>query len=299
MAKEAAYTGIWGGLLATIDDYKQLVKLRLNLMVVASAGFAYVIAAGMEVEWWAFALLCLGGFLVTGASNALNQVLEKDYDRQMKRTANRPLPQGRMTVSQAVLTAGWMAVAGILMLSMLNPLAGMLGALSLVLYSFLYTPLKRVSPISVVVGAIPGAMPTLIGCVAFQGGFTPLALLLFGIQFFWQFPHFWAIAELAKEDYQKAGFRIMPKGANAKSLGIQSLIYATLILPLVMGLYVYEHIGLFNLAFLGLLTLVYMWLSYKFSREQTRKSALRVMFASFFYLPLVLGALVAGNVFGF
>jgi protoheme IX farnesyltransferase len=290
--KEAGHISIWAGLTAKIDDYKQLVKLRLNLLVVASAGLAYVIAAGTSTVLWDLWVLCLGGFLVTGASNALNQVLEKDYDRMMKRTANRPLPQGRISVSQAVLTAGWMSAAGIILLATLNPLTGMLGALSLLLYSFLYTPLKRVSPIAVVVGAIPGAMPTLIGCVAFQGGFTPLALLLFGLQFFWQFPHFWAIAELAKEDYRKAGFRIMPEGADAGSLGTQSLIYATLILPLVGGLYVFDYMGVFNTIFLSALTLVYMWLSYAFSKEKTRKAALRVMFASFFYLPLVLGALV-------
>ncbi len=298
MAKQTTYQTGFESLFQKIDDYKQLVKFRLNLMVVISALLAYCIAAGEYVSFREIILLLIGGFLVTGASNALNQVLEKDYDRMMKRTENRPIPQGRMSISDAVLTAGWMSVLGLMLLALINPIAGVLGAISLVLYAFLYTPLKRLTPFSVIIGAIPGAMPALIGSVAFEGGITVLGLILFGIMFFWQFPHFWAIADLAKDDYRKAGFQIIGDDADAKSLGIQSLIYAAFLLPLIGGLYTYEYIGLVNLSFMVVLTMIYMWFCFRFSKEKTRKSALKLMFSSFFYLPLVFGALVVQQFLG-
>ncbi len=261
-------------------------------MVVISAVLTYFIASSGFATFREIALLFFGGFFVTGAANALNQVLEKDFDKMMKRTEGRPMPKGRMSVSEAVLTAGWMSVLGLVMLSILSPIAGLLGAFSLVIYAFLYTPLKRITPFSVIIGAIPGALPALIGCVAFEGTITPLGLLLFGIMFFWQFPHFWAIAELAKEDYRKAGFKIIADNADAKTLGIQAFIYASFLLPLVAGLYIFEYMGLFNLIFMVILTVLYMWLCIGFSKEKTRKSALKLMFSSFIYLPMVFGALV-------
>ncbi len=288
MAKTGTYTNSEVKLFPWWEDLKALIKLRLSLMVVVSAVFAYLIACGGTFEWYPVVALFFGGMLVTGAANALNQVLEKEYDKHMNRTANRPLPTGRMTISTAVLTAGLMSLVGLALLASLNPLTGFIGALSLVLYSFVYTPMKRVAPISVAIGAIPGALPTMIGCVAFQGELTPLAWLLFGVQFFWQFPHFWAIAELAKEDYRKAGFKIIADDATANTLGYKSLMYATMILPLVAGLYLIGYAGIVNTVFLTILTLVYMWLSYGFAKKGTRKSALAVMFASFAYLPFFL-----------
>ncbi len=297
MAKTTTYQSGWDALLQKVEDYKQLVKLRLNLMVVVSAVMAYFIAASGFGSFREAVLLFFGGFFVTGASNALNQVLEKDFDKMMKRTETRPIPQGRMTISEAVLIAGWMSVLGLVILAILSPIAGLLGAFSLLIYAFLYTPLKRITPFSVIVGAVPGAMPALIGCVAFENSITPLGLLLFGIMFFWQFPHFWAIADLAKGDYRKAGFKIISEEADAKSLGIQSFIYATFLLPLIGGLYLYGYIGWVNLSLMVLLTLVYMWLCIGFSKEKTRKSALKLMFSSFIYLPVVFGALIIQQIF--
>lgn len=278
--------------MTKIDDYKQLVKLRLNLMVVITAVLTYFIAAGGWGLFKEVVLLTIGGFLVTGAANALNQALEKDFDKLMARTMNRPLPQGRMTLSQAVLAAGWMSVLGITLLAMLNPWAGLLGAISMLLYAFVYTPIKRVSPVSVFIGAIPGALPALIGCVAFEDTITPLGLLLFGVMFFWQFPHFWAIADLAKEDYRKAGYKIIADDADGSSLGIQSLKYATCLLPIIGGLFYFDYIGILNVILMGILTLGYMWLSYDFSIKKTRKSALALMFSSFFYLPVFMLAIL-------
>jgi protoheme IX farnesyltransferase len=297
LSRQTTYEAGWGSLATKVDDFKQLVKLRLNLMVVTSAVLSYFIAAGGWGNPKEVLALALGGFLVTGASNALNQVLEKDFDKMMKRTMNRPLPQGRMTTSQAVLNAGWMSVIGITLLAILNPWAGLLGAISLLLYAFIYTPIKRVSPVSVTIGAIPGALPALIGCVAFEGSISMLGLLLFGMMFFWQFPHFWAIAELGKEDYRKAGYKIISDDADANSLGIQSLKYATFLLPIIGGLFYYECIGIVNLVILSILTLIYMWLCYDFSLKQTRKSALSLMFSSFFYLPFFMGAMIVEQLF--
>lgn len=292
MAKQSTYETGWESLIAKIDDYKQLVKFRLNMMVVISAVLSYFIAAGGWGTVKEVVVLALGGFLVTGAANALNQALEKDFDKLMTRTMNRPMPQGRMTLSQAVLTAGWMSVIGITLLAMLNPWAGLLGAISLLLYAFVYTPIKRFSPVSVFIGAIPGALPALIGCVAFEDAITPLGLLLFGVMFFWQFPHFWAIADLAKEDYRKAGYKIIADDADAGTLGIQSLKYATCLLPIVGGLFYFGYMGIVNVILMVVLTLGYMWLSYDFSVKKTRKSALALMFSSFFYLPFFMVAMI-------
>ena len=182
------------------------------------------------VSWVAVLLLGVGGFLVTGAANALNQVLEKDYDKLMKRTANRPLAAERMTTSTAVLMAGLMCLLGTFCLSAFNAWAGLLGMLSMVLYAFVYTPMKRFSPLAVVVGAIPGALPLMIGCVAVEGYLSGLAIALFAIQFFWQFPHFFAIAWVGDEDYKRAGFNLLPnkKGLLDSSVGTVSYTHLTL-----------------------------------------------------------------------
>jgi len=158
-----------------------LVKFRLNLTVVFSSVMAYLIAAQGTVDWASVCLLGLGGFLVTGAANALNQVLEKDYDKLMKRTMNRPLAAGRMTISEAVMAAGFMSIFGIGILASFNPWTAFLGTIALMSYAFIYTPMKRVSPIAVLVGAIPGALPMMIGCVAIEGDLTSLAIALFGL----------------------------------------------------------------------------------------------------------------------
>ena len=174
-----------------IRDYAQLIKMRLALTVVFSSVMAYLIGLGGSIEWLPLLILAAGGFLITGAANTLNQVLEREYDAQMKRTAGRPLAANRMTVSEAVLAAGMMSMLGIILLAFFNPWTAFLGTLALVLYAFVYTPMKRISPLAVAVGALPGALPTLIGVVAAQGSITQLGIALFFIQFLWQFPHVW------------------------------------------------------------------------------------------------------------
>lgn len=274
-------------------DYKQLVKFRLTMTVVFSSVMAYLIASGSGINWLAIGILATGGFLVTGAANTLNQVLEKDYDRLMKRTANRPLAAGRMTISEAVMAAGLMSLVGICLLALFNPWAAFFGTLALVSYAFLYTPMKRISTIAVLIGAVPGALPTLIGCVAAQGELTTLAFVLFGIQFFWQFPHFWSIGWLGFEDYQKAGYKLLPAlaGQPDPSTGLHSFIYALFLLPVGVAPFLIGISGVYSAVFVMVLTLGYASLGWNFYRRSDRKSALLLMFYSFVYLPLTLVAL--------
>lgn len=268
-----------------------LLKLRLSLTVVFSSIMAFLIASGGTFNWKAVLTLGLGGFLITGAANALNQVLEKDYDKLMKRTADRPLAAGRMKVSEAVLAAGFMSLAGITLLALFNPWTSFLGTLALMSYAFVYTPLKRITPLSVVVGAVPGALPTLIGCVAAEGQLSWLGLILFGLQFFWQFPHFWSIGFLGFNDYQKAGYKIMPATEEEepdRSVGLQSFIYTLFLYPVLFGLWYTDMAGVLSLSILLVLTISYSVFSWKFFRNMERKTALQLMFFSFLYIPVSL-----------
>lgn len=280
-----------------IRDYKLLVKFRLSLTVVFSSVMAFLIGSSGLIDWAAVGILALGGFLVTGAANALNQVLEKDYDRLMKRTADRPLAAGRMKVSEAVLAAGFMCLFGITLLALFNPWTAFLGMAAMVSYAFVYTPLKRLSPAAVPVGAIPGALPTMIGCVAAQGEITALAWSLFLIQFLWQFPHFWSIGWLGFEDYRKAGFRFIP-GAGELDRGTakQALYSALLLLPAGALPFFLGATGMVALLVVGALSIGYSWLSLRFVRRHDRKSALGLMFFSFAYIPLTLLAFFADKI---
>ena len=274
-----------------VADFQMLLKVRLTSLVVFSSAMAYLIAVEGSIDWLALAVLCLGGFLVTGASNTLNQVLEKDYDILMKRTANRPLATGRMTVSTAVLVAGFLSLLGIMMLASFNAWTGLLGMIALISYAFIYTPMKRISPIAVLVGAFPGALPTLIGCVAIQGELTSLGVALFGIQFMWQFPHFWAIAWLGDEDYKNAGFNLLPGGVKDSNVGFQSFIYAMMLIPIGVMPFLLGVTGIVSAIILVLLGAIYAYYGWNLCVKCTREAARKLMFCSFFYLPIALIAL--------
>lgn len=288
--KQVKQAAVWGPSWQLIQDFGLLVKFRLNLTVVFSAVISYAIVAGGQFNGYLMLLLALGGFFVTSAANALNQVLERDYDILMPRTANRPVAAGRMSVSNAVLVAGLMALLGISMLSVFNPLTGFLGTLSLISYAFVYTPLKRTGPLAVVVGAIPGALPLIIGCVAYEGTISGTALMLFCLQFLWQFPHFWAVAWLADDDYRRAGFYLLPTGARAKdkTTGLLSLVFCVL---LILNVYLGYSLGYMRFwAMLGLNVLNVYWAykCLKLYQNCSRKAALGQMFFSFAHLPLSL-----------
>jgi heme o synthase len=271
-------------LVQKLEDFKQLVKLRLSLTVVFSSVMAYLIAAPGTSSVLAIVVL----------ANILNEVLEKDYDRLMKRTADRPLAAGRMKTSDAVLMAGLMTLFGITALAFFNPWTAFFGMLALVSYAFLYTPLKRVSPIAVVVGAIPGALPTLIGAAAAEGYISTLGFTLFGIQFFWQFPHFWSIAWLGREDYEKAGYKLLPgpEGQKEKHTGLQAFLYALFLIPLSFLLVQQGFASWTAGGVILALSLVYASLGWGLFQQNNRSAALRLMFYSFIYIPFVLGTLL-------
>ena len=273
-----------------IHDYKLLVKLRLSLTVVFSSVMAFLIASQHSLDWVSILVLALGGFLVTGAANTLNQVLEKDFDKLMKRTADRPLAAGRMMISEAVLAAGLMSLAGIILLALFNPWTAFFGTLALVIYAFLYTPFKRISPLAVVIGAIPGALPTLIGVVAAEGALTYLGIVLFAIQFFWQFPHFWSIGWLGFEDYKKAGYKLMPEkdGKPDRNVGMQSFIYTLFLLGVSTLPFFLGMTGWVSLAIVSTLGIAFAGMALKFYLKWDRKAALSLMFFSFLYIPVTL-----------
>lgn len=267
-----------------------LVKLRLSLLVVFSAcATFYLGASSFLLNDYLF--LIIGGLLVTWASNAINQVLEKDTDKLMNRTSQRPLATGRMDVSEAVLSAGIMFVIGVLSLLYFNPQTAVLGAISFATYSFIYTPLKRVSPVAVWIGAIPGALPMSIGWVAATGDLGTAALVLFSIQFFWQFPHFWAIAWIANKDYTNAGFYLLPSSDNDgrnRSTALQCVVYAMCLIPLAFVPYYIGMTGIVSAIVLLILAIIYAYYSINLFYKLTDKAARGLMFCSFFYLPLSL-----------
>ena len=296
---KAEKLSILGIISQKMSDFSLLVKMKLNLWVVFSAIMGYLTASGTEVKITPLLLLAIGGFLVTGASNALNQVLEREFDKQMKRTSNRPLAAGRMSVSEAVFAAGWMSLVGIGCLSLFNPLTGFLGMVSLITYAFIYTPMKRMSPTAVAVGAFPGALPAAIGVIAVDGYISQLAILLFTVQFLWQFPHFWAIGWVGDEDYKKAGFNLMPSkdGKLDASIGKQSLAICLLMtVNAGIGWYLGEF-GLFSTMVVASMSLAFGYFGWKLQTEMTRKSALAQMFASFVYLPIVLICIYLDKIF--
>lgn len=272
------------------EDYKLLVKVKLSSVVVITSMLAYAVAAGSSFSWYALCLLAIGGFAVTAAANAINQVLEKDFDKYMTRTANRPVTAGRMKTSEAVMFAGIACLIGITVLSVFSPVTAFLGMLSFVMYAFVYTPMKRYSTLAVAVGAIPGALPVLIGATAATGSITLFAVGLFLIQFLWQFPHFWAIGFLAFDDYSNAGYKLLPASDEGidRNLGIHSVVYSLLIVPLVALLYYACDASIAASVVAIVSTVVYAAYSFQFHRQFDRVSARSLMFCSFFYMPIVL-----------
>jgi len=280
--KSKSYT--WFG------DLMMLVKVKLSLTVVSTSVFAYLLASKGHVDYIGLVLLIFGGFFITGAANALNQVIEKDFDALMVRTADRPLATGRMKVSEAVLIAGLFSTTGIIMLSAFNPLTVLLGILALCTYAFIYTPLKRYSTIAVAVGAIPGALPVLIGFTAIENGLSVLGISLFIVQFLWQFPHFWSIGYLGYEDYQRAGYKLLPedsKGDIDRKVGFYAMIYTLLIIPVIVYIWMENTSGIAMIVSI-VMTLLFAISAWNFHLRFDRKSALKMMFASFFYMPLIL-----------
>ncbi|WP_236969599.1 heme o synthase [Membranihabitans marinus] len=270
------------------------MKFKLSLLVVFTSSLAFIMAGGSGMGLHSFVIFIMGGFLVTGSANALNQIIEKDYDSLMSRTKDRPVASGRMAISFAILLAGAMCISGLLLLAYFNTLTALLGALSVISYAFIYTPLKRYSPIAVFVGAFPGALPVLIGCVAVTGEITTFALLLFAIQFFWQFPHFWAIGWLSFDDYKKAGFKLVPvvDGKIDAGIGKQSLFYTIMILPASILFYLNGFIPLIGLILLLVGAVYFIYKAYLFFKEPSDFSARKLLYASLYFLPIIFSVLL-------
>jgi heme o synthase len=282
-------------LAAKLKDYHMLVKFRLSFIVVFSAGIGYLFAGGAQET---FFLFLAGGFLITAASNAINQIIESETDKLMTRTADRPLAAGRMQTTEAIIAAGLMAVSGIAILWMwFNTLSALLGALSLISYAFLYTPMKKVSPIAVFIGAFPGAMPPLIGCAAAVGGINDIAILLFSVQFVWQFPHFWSIAWVAAEDYAKGGFYLLPsvKGLS-KTSALYIVLYTILLIPVSLLMYWMGFTGIVSAVIVFITGILFLLQTIKLYRSCETKDARSLMFGSFLYLPVVLIALLVDQI---
>jgi protoheme IX farnesyltransferase len=280
---------------AKLKDYQQLMKFTLSFTVVFSSVVCYLMVPGIAFDIISVLLLFVGGLLITGAANAINQIAEKETDAMMKRTANRPVASGRMTVDEAATFSVVAAVFGIFIIGIwFNWVAAGISGLSLFLYGFIYTPLKKVHSIAVLVGAVPGALPCLIGWAAGDPELGIGGWILFSLQFFWQFPHFWAIAWVSHEDYTKAGFRLLPsRGGPTKYSAVQSILYSVLLVPIGVLPFVFGMSGLVSMLVVLIANLVMLWFCVRLFREMDVKSARRVMFGSYIYLPVVLLALLA------
>lgn len=267
----------------------ELLKVRLSLLVAFSCAFGYSLAARGSVDWTILVMLTLGGFLLSGASVCINQLIEKDLDAVMERTRNRPLPTGRISSREATVFAlACLLMSLVILWIFTNPLTVMLSIVSMVLYSFIYTPLKRVGPIAVFVGAIPGALPPLLGWIAATGSITYEALIIFGIQFIWQFPHFWAIAWVADDDYKKAGFKLLPSGGGKDlNTAIQIMIYTMFLIPLGLLPATFGITGIKSAIIATVCGVAFFAQTFSLMRTGSRQSALRIMFGSFLYLPIV------------
>ena len=286
------------------SDFSKLIKFRLTFLVVFSASVTFLIGSKIQIDrgivdginWTNWLILIAGGFLVTSAANCFNEIIEVDLDKLMSRTKDRPMPAGRVTTGQGLVLGLIMGMAGTSLLVQLNPETGYLSVFSILLYAFAYTPMKRKSPIAVFVGAIPGALPPLIGYIAAIGGqseigYVPvdyeIALILFLIQFVWQFPHFWAIAWVLDDDYKLAGFRLLPTKKRDRTSAIITFISTLILIPVSLLPTIRGFGGFYSAGISILAGIAFSYYAYQLMVKLDLPSARKVMFCSFFYIPLV------------
>lgn len=275
---------------SVISDFKEITKMRLALSVVFSSLAGYLLGAE-TVDFKTLILLALGGYFMVGASNAFNQIIEKDLDALMNRTKDRPIPAGRMSVNTAFIIASIFTILGVIILYTINKQTAMFGAISIFLYTCVYTPLKTKTPLAVFVGAIPGAIPFMLGWVAATDDFGIEPGTLFALQFFWQFPHFWAIGWFLFEDYKKGGFFMLPTGKQDKGTAVQTIMYTiwTLIVSIIP---VFGFTGQLKLSIIAAIVvfLLGLWMLYyaiRLFKLMTEKSAKQLMLVSVSYISLV------------
>lgn len=272
------------------SDFKELTKMRLAISVVFSSIAGYLLGVD-DIVYIDIIQLAAGGYAMVGASNAFNQIIEKDLDLKMKRTANRPIPSGRMSVSFAFVTASLLTAIGLYLLYIINPTTALFGAISIFIYVSIYTPLKTKTSLSVFVGAFPGAIPFMLGWVAATGNFSIEAGTLFMIQFFWQFPHFWALGWWLFDDYKKGGFFMLPTGKRDTATATQIVLYTvwTILVSLLpatglTGRLSISYLGAFIVFLFGLIMLYH---AIKLFRYREEKYAKKLMFASVYYITLI------------
>ncbi len=277
------------GLSTKIDQYKQLTKFKVDLIVALTAVFGYVIGSHGHINWWTLTSIFAGGFLVTATAHIINQLIERRYDRQMRRTANRPLVTGQISRLEAITALLIMSFTGLSLLYFwVHPLAAFISFVSLIMYAFVYTPMKQLHRLSIWIGAIPGALPILIGYVGAVGHIDLLAILLFTFQVFWQLPHFWSIAWFWHDEYTKAGYDLLPLKGGTND--VNALWTALSILPLFPLIYLFYHFGYisFSLLFILLfLSFLFALAAYKFYQNTNNKTAKQMTLASIIYLPIV------------
>lgn len=275
---------------SVIRNFTEITKLRLSVSVVFSSVAGYLLGAE-SIDFFVLFLLCVGGYSMVGASNVYNQIIERDLDALMDRTKNRPLPAGQMSVRAAFILAIVLTVIGIVVLYSINPITAMFGAISIFMYVSLYTPLKTKTPLSVFVGAFPGAIPFMLGWVAATGEFGIEPGTLFMVQFFWQFPHFWAIGWFLFDDYQKGGFFMLPNGKRDKGTAIQVILYTiwTVLVSLipVLGITGKLYLTPISGALIGILGIGLLYYAIRLYKEKTSKAAKQLMLASVSYITLL------------
>ena len=284
----------------TFSSFIEITKLRLSASVVFSSVISYLIGMS-EFDFEIFLYLVVGGLMMVSASNIFNQVIERDLDALMQRTKGRPLPMGQISVNNALVLGFTFVIAGLTFLYLINPLCAMLGAISIFIYACVYTPLKLITPLSVFVGAIPGAIPFMLGWVAATNELGVEALALFLMQFFWQFPHFWAIAWWQNDEYEKAGFKMLPTGRKDKSTTFQIIFYS--FWAIIMSIVPYFNVtgdlslstyGLVIVLMLGMFLLFY---SFQLFKTSTTQNAKVLMYVSILYLTLVQIVYLIDNLF--
>jgi len=271
-------------------NYIEITKPRLSVVVVFSSIAGYLLAAE-TVDWITLIYLCLGGYFLVGSSNVFNQIIEKDRDALMKRTMNRPLPTGRISVSNAWVYGLLMALTGIYLLFLINGATAFFGALSIVLYAAVYTPLKTRTPLCVFVGAFPGAIPYMLGWVAASGNFGIEPGTLFMLQFFWQFPHFWAIGWMLEDDYKAGGFKMLPTGSADRGTAFQTVLYTvwTLLVSLIPAFQVTGslYITVWSAIAVGALGIWFLYHAIALYKERSKEAARKLMLVSVSYITLI------------
>ena len=267
-----------------------LIKYRLSLSVVLSSVCSYLIAFDI-FSLITFSLLVIGGFFVVGASNGFNQVIERRRDALMIRTSSRPIPSGVMTVNKALVICITLGILGLSMLYLINFRTALFGLVSMIIYLGLYTPLKTLTPLSVFFGAIPGAIPFMLGWVAVTNRFSIETGILFMIQFFWQFPHFWAIGWVSHDDYKNAGFKMLPSGKRDNATAFQIVFYSIWMI-IVSSLPYFNFtgklsIGTYSLILILISGLIMLYQALKLMRYKDKQNAIRLMYVSIFYLSFI------------